>query len=118
MCLTKIHFFYHYKSLIMVKVNVNTYDAWDKDSERLLLYADIMGFKDRTFRSSHDQLKKDFISFRTKWDRQIKPLFDNKDYLKFVQFSDSFLIVAKGTDVKMFNLITKAAVRLGTVVNC
>lgn len=96
----------------MGKVDVHSYDAWEKDSERLLLYADIMGFKDRTFRSSHEQLKKDFISFRTKWDRQIKPLFEKKDYLKFVQFSDSFLIVGKGVDAKMFNLITKAAVRL------
>ncbi len=96
----------------MVKVDVHKYDAWDKDSERLLLYADIMGFKDRTFRSSHEQLKRDFLSFRTKWDKQIKPLFDKKDYLKFVQFSDSFLIIAKGVDAKMFNLITKAAVRL------
>ena len=96
----------------MGKINESTYISWDKDAERLLLYADIMGFKDRTFRSTHDQLKKDFICFRNKWDRQIKPLFDKKDYLKFVQFSDSFLIVAKGVDAKMFNLISKAAVRL------
>lgn len=96
----------------MTKVNANKYSSWDQDAERLLLYADIMGFKDRTFRCSHEQLKRDFLSFRSKWDRQIKPLFENKDYLKFVQFSDSFLIVAKGVDGKMFNLISKAAVRL------
>ena len=96
----------------MTRINENRYISWDKDSERLLLYADIMGFKDRTFRCSHEQLKKDFSSFRKKWDRQIKPLFDNTDYLKFVQFSDSFLIMAKGVDGKMFNLISKAAVRL------
>lgn len=96
----------------MAKVKANRYSPWDQDAERLLLYADIMGFKDRTFRCSHDQLKKDFLSFRNKWDRQIKPLFEDKGYLKFVQFSDSFLIVAKGVDGKMFNLISKAAARL------
>ena len=84
---------------------------WNQDAERLLLYADIMGFKNRIYTSSHAEIKKQFIEFR---ERLIKGLsqFTKTDNIRVVQFSDSILIVAKGTDSRMFNLITKAAARL------
>ena len=84
---------------------------WSQDADRLLLYADIMGFKNRIYTSSHAEIKKQFIDFR---DKLIKGLsqFTKTDNVRVVQFSDSILIVTKGTDARMFNLITKAAARL------
>lgn len=60
---------------------------------------------------THEQLKQEFLDFRSAWDARVSPLQLN-DFLKFVQFSDSMLIVVKGIDEKMFNLLTKAAVTL------
>ena len=35
-------------------------DSWSDDKYRLILYADIMGFKDTIFSSTHNELKKSF----------------------------------------------------------
>lgn len=94
-----------------VKKGKQEYVDWDQDAERLILYADVMGFKSRVMTKSHDKLKQEFLDFRKTWDARISPLQLN-DFLKFVQFSDSMLIVVQGVDEKMFNLLTKAAVTL------
>ena len=93
------------------KVRKTPYKPWTEDAERFVLYADIMGFTDRVMRSKHDVLRKGFMGFRKRLERQNSPLFKD-GLLKLVQFSDSFLIVAKGNDYKMFNLLTKSAARL------
>ena len=85
--------------------------SWNDDIERLILYADFMGFKERVINTSHKDLKKKMEDFHDKWERQMKPLIIN-DNLKYAQFSDSILIVANGVNEKMFNLISKSAARL------
>lgn len=35
-------------------------DFWEVDKPRLILYADIMGFKDTVIKTSHVNLKKDY----------------------------------------------------------
>lgn len=85
--------------------------SWTEDSDRLILYADIMGFKDRVMSTSHEELKKNLLDFMESFNRKMKPLLKG-DYLRYVQFSDSIIIVANGTDSKMFNIITKAGVCL------
>lgn len=85
--------------------------SWNEDSERLILYADIMGFKDRVMSTKHDELKKSLLNFMESFKRKMKPLLKG-DYLRYVQFSDSIIIVANGIDSKMFNIITKAGVCL------
>lgn len=85
--------------------------AWEDDAERLVLYADIMGFSHRVTFSNHKELKEDLKKFKQSWEKRIKPL-EKGGYLKSVQFSDSILLVVNGTDEKMFNIITKAAVCL------
>lgn len=85
--------------------------AWEDDAERLILYADIMGFSHRVNRNNHFKLKTDLLRFKQSWDAKSTPLRMG-DHLRSVQFSDSILIVVNGTNEKMFNLITKAAVRL------
>lgn len=94
-----------------VRQKKKTYPLWSDSVDRLLLYADIMGFKSRVLSLSHNQLKDRLINFRNDWQTKMSPL-KIKDYLRFVQFSDSILIVVNGTDEKMFNLLTKASVCL------
>lgn len=84
---------------------------WENDADRLILYADIMGFSQRVTKTNHDNLKKDLLTFKQAWENKIKPL-QNGGHLKSVQFSDSTLIVVNGTNEKMFNLISKAAICL------
>ena len=81
---------------------------WEDSAERLVLYADIMGFKSRVMDNSHETLRNDISRFRNEWESRMKP-FLKADHLRYVQFSDSILIVVNGIDDKMFNLITKAA---------
>lgn len=82
--------------------------TWEDDNDRLILYADIMGFSHRVNSSNHSDLKNDLITFKQTWESRIKPL-QAGDHLRSVQFSDSILIVVNGTNEKMFNLISKAA---------
>lgn len=81
---------------------------WEDAAERLVLYADIMGFKSRIMDNSHETLRDDISRFRSAWENRMKP-FLKADHLRYVQFSDSILIVVNGVDEKMFNLISKAA---------
>lgn len=83
-------------------------DRWNEDRERLILYADIMGFKDTVISTLHNDLKTRLMRFKKAFDNKISPLRSG-EHLKYVQFSDSVIIVVNGTNSKMVNLITKAA---------
>ena len=84
---------------------------WNANSERLILFADIMGFKARVINTNHAKLIKDMEAFHDTLERKSSPLLIS-DKLRYAQFSDSILVVANGTDESMFNLISKAAARL------
>lgn len=85
--------------------------SWNDDGERLLLFADFMGFKSRVYTKDHATLKKELEQFHCKFMKRLSPLMMG-DHLKSSQFSDSILIVVNGINNKMFNLISKAAVSL------
>lgn len=91
-----------------IKNKRNSPINWEEPAERLVLYADIMGFKSRVMDNRHNVLRDDIGRFRDGWETRMKP-FQIADHLRYVQFSDSILIVVNGVDDKMFNLITKAA---------
>ena len=84
---------------------------WNADIPRLVLYADFMGFKNRTLSKEHEALKEELEKFHDRFSKKVSPL-QKGDYLKIVQFSDTILIVVNGVDDKMVNLLTKAAVVL------
>ena len=84
--------------------NIN---SWLEDKNRLILYADIMGFKDTIFSNSHDILKRRLLKFKRSFEKRIKHLLTG-NYMKYVQFSDSIIIVVNGIDSKMVRLVTKA----------
>lgn len=94
---------------IVSPVSSKTKIKWSEDVPRLILYADFMGFKNRVFSSDHEELKKLLVAFNDSWHKRLQPLQISGN-LKFVQFSDSILVVVNGTNAKMFNLITKAAI--------
>ena len=68
-----------------------------------------MGFKNRVYSMEHARLKKMVEAFNFSWRNRLRSLHAGED-LKFVQFSDSILMVANGSDNAMFNLLTKAAI--------
>ena len=47
--------------------------SWDDDIERLILFADIMGFKDRVMRTRHIDLKHTLVAFKEEWSRKMSP---------------------------------------------
>lgn len=91
------------------KIRPKAKPKWSEDIPRLILYADFMGFKNRVYSSNHDELKQLLIQFNDSWHKRLQPLQISGE-LKFVQFSDSILVVVNGTNARMFNLITKAAI--------
>jgi len=82
----------------------------DKDKEMYILYADIMGFKDRVMRTKHQDLEKEFNSLITDLDDWFSPN-KNAQTFKVSFFSDSILVVDVDTE-KGFNRISKAAAGL------
>lgn len=93
----------------MIKDIDNT--KWKDNVQRLVLYADFMGFKSRVYGSEHSQLKELLDRFNTSWHNKLKSL-QNTGNLEFIQFSDSILVVTNEANPEMFELITKAAVSL------
>ena len=82
----------------------------EKENKMYILYADIMGFKERVMRTEHLDLKKDFEALINDLDAWFKPN-KNAATFKVSFFSDSILVV--DTDTKYgFNRISKAAAGL------
>ena len=88
--------------------------GWNDSSRRLVLFLDIMGFKERVRRMSVDKLKEQLIDFCAK-KIKLSPLLEGKgnpDMMKITQFSDSIVVVSKGSAKEDLNRLTKAAVIL------
>lgn len=85
--------------------------AWNESGDRLILYADFMGFKERVYSTDHEKLRNTLEQFNQAWHNRLQPLQMSGE-LKFVQFSDSVLVIVNGINARMFNLLTKAAISL------
>ena len=99
------------KTELIAKPDSQIKPTWNDEVPRLILYADFMGFKNRVYSSSHNDLKQNLEKFNDAWHKRLEPLQLGGD-LKFVQFSDSILVGVNGTSKKMFNLISKAAISM------
>lgn len=86
---------------------------WNKNSDHLILFMDIMGFKDRVTRMNHKDLLEKMIEFKEKNDR-LKPLLQDKqgDLLRMIQFSDSIILASLDDSKSALNRIIKAGVVL------
>lgn len=89
-------------------------NTWDSAGNHYVLFMDIMGFKDRVTRTSHDklyQILKDFVGRND----QLRPLLRDKDggeLARMSQFSDSIIVVSKDDTKQSLHRIAKAAVVL------
>ncbi len=81
------------------------------NDEKYVLYADIMGFKERVMRTKHEDLKNELKGLRTKLENWFKPFVEKVETFKVSFFSDSILIVDENTR-EGFNRISKAAAGL------
>ena len=88
---------------------MNKNEDWSKVKKRLVLYLDIMGFKEKVARTHPGILRKELIEFCKKWKARIKPLTNN-EHIKYAQFSDSIIVAADGASQKQLNLITRTAI--------
>lgn len=86
---------------------------WQENEDHLVLFMDIMGFKDRVTRTPHKDLLKTLTDFKELNDR-LKPLLSDKngELLRMVQFSDSIIIASMNSNKQSLNRIVKAAVVL------
>lgn len=90
---------------------------WNDDDERLVLYLDIMGFKERVSKTEITALKEILLGFKRK-NNKLKPLLYNSGggrkrvFLKMAQFSDSIVVISQKATIEDLNRITKAAVIL------
>ncbi len=88
--------------------------GWNDSSKRLVLFLDIMGFKERVRRFSVEELKIQLVDFKTKF-KKLSPLLkgkENPDMMKLAQFSDSIVVVSREYSIDDLNRLTKAAVIL------
>lgn len=97
--------------IINKKENRKNNSSWEDNTKKTILYADFMGFKSRIYSWTHDSIKNDMIVFHSKFLNSIKTLGLN-EYLKFVQFSDSLLLVVNGIDEKMIDVLSRATASL------
>lgn len=81
------------------------------ENEMYVLYADIMGFKERVIRTEHKKLEKELEKLKDDLDSWLSPFLRNVKTFKVSFFSDSILIVDENTKVG-FNRISKAAIGL------
>jgi len=97
------------KKKTQAKEQQTVFQEWTEDKERLILFADFMGFKNYVLNGEHKVIKEKLILFHETFSKKTSPL---AKHLQFVQFSDSILITVNGIDKKMFKLLSKAAIHL------
>lgn len=84
---------------------------WDSQRIRILLFADIMGFKAKVHKNNHAELVKEFRRFINELTNLMEPLETGR-HLRLTMFSDSIIMGMDSCTVKNFNIITKAAALL------
>ena len=84
---------------------------WDAQRIRILLFADIMGFKAKVQKNNHAELVKEFRRFINELTNLMEPLETGR-HLRLTMFSDSIIMGMDSCTVKNFNIITKAAALL------
>jgi len=73
----------------------------------LVLFLDIMGFKEKVLRTPHMELEKELRAFKSKH-KKLKPLM-KRGSIELIQFSDSIIAVAHKADMFTLNRMVKIA---------
>jgi len=94
----------------MAKIKHQPVD-WNTNHDRIMLYADIMGFKTLLKDTPHEKLVSKLRTFVDTLRRRISP-FQTAGHLRMTLFSDLVVMAADRCTVKNFILICKAAAEL------
>ena len=81
------------------------------NNEKYVLYADIMGFKERVMRTKHEDLKKELKKLRKKLYDSLLPYLEDVKTFRVSFFSDSILIVDEISPLGFYR-ISSAAIGL------
>lgn len=81
------------------------------NNEKYVLYADIMGFKERVMRTKHTDLKKELKKLRQELEEKLSPFVEKTPRFKVLFFSDSILVSDEISDSGFYR-ISQAAVGL------
>lgn len=81
------------------------------NNEKYVLYADIMGFKERVMRTKHTDLKKELKKLRQELEEKLSPFVEKTPRFKVLFFSDSILVSDEISDSGFYR-ISKAAAGL------
>lgn len=93
-----------------MKLKHETVD-WDGVHDRIILYADIMGFKERLKNTQHIEIVSQLKKFIKELCKKLSP-YNSHGHLRMTLFSDLIVIAADKCTVKNFSLIMKAASEL------
>lgn len=92
----------------MDKFNEYLNPNWEINRPRILLFADILGFKQMIKEGPHHYFSKEFKKFIIRLKSLLLPL-QAGNHLRLSVFSDTILIGADSCTIKNFNLIVKAS---------
>lgn len=84
----------------------------EQDNEMYVLFADIMGTKERVLRTRHAVLRNNLMSLIDKLEKWFRPFTGKANTFNMTIFSDSILIVDGDLSIGGFNRISKAAAGL------
>lgn len=86
---------------------------WNKSADHFVLYMDIMGFKERVVRNSHDKVLNELKDFKSR-NNKLKDILEdrNGERLRLVQFSDSIILASINGDQESLIAIIKASIIL------
>lgn len=88
------------------------------NDEKYVLYADIMGFKERVMRTKHADLKKELKELRKELDDWLSPFLENVKTFKVSFFSDSILIVEESSPRGFQRISIAAAALMAASLKC
>lgn len=92
----------------MVKIKEYLKPNWESNRERIILFADILGFKRMLLDNKHIDFLKKFRAFIDRLKSLMLPL-QAGNHLRISIFSDTIIIGADSCTLKNFNLIVKAS---------
>lgn len=84
---------------------------WTANRARILLFADVMGFKAMVNSKQHVELVNTFRKFINELTKLVEPLETGR-HLRLTMFSDSIIMGTDSCSIKNFNIIIKAAALL------
>lgn len=96
---------------------------WKSESDKIVLYMDIMGFKEKVKKTEFTKIQNEFETLCKSWKRRTSPLHIG-DHVRDIQFSDSIILVSDSADDDALNriviagmVIMQEAMKMGFPIN-